>query len=105
MLIAAFATFLLACMLYSRARFLYAGLTGFVLAGLLGVLLFDSFDTVTAVLLAVVLLLIPAGFVIVHAVDVRKGIFLLPTIYGIAVGFLGVTLCLLITAAARLLAL
>ena len=104
MLIAAFATFLLACVLYFRTRFLYASLTGIALAGLLGVLLFDTFATVTAVLLTVLLLLIPAGFVIVHAIDARKGIFLLPTIYGIAVAFLGATLCLLITAAARLLA-
>lgn len=104
MLIAAIATFLLACVLYFRARFLYASLTGIVLAGLLGVLLFDTFALVTAVLLAVLLLLIPAGFVIVHAVDARKGIFLLPTVYGIVVAFFGATLCLLITVAARLLA-
>ena len=105
MLIAASATFLLACVLYFHARFLYASLTGVVLAGLLGVLLFDTFRPVTAVVLAVLLLLIPAAFVIVYAVDVRKGIFLLPTVYGIIVGFLGAMVCLLITVAARLLAL
>jgi len=102
MLLAAFAVFLTASVLYYRARFLYASVAGLVLAVLLGVLLAQTFGAVAAIVIGALLLVSPAAFVAVHAVDARRGIFLLPTVYSIPLAFACAALCLVITVTARL---
>ena len=103
MLLAAFAVFLAASVLYYHARFLFAGVAGLALTVLLSILLAQMFSVVTAVVLGALLLLGPAVFVAVHAVDARRGIFLLPTVYSIPLAYACAALCLIIVTAAQLL--
>jgi len=87
--LAATAALFLACALYFRGRFLLAAVLGIAYAAL-------AFETArprlpstlfwTSFLLFCVA---PGSFLGLHVVDIRRGIFLLPTIYSIPIAFLG----------------
>jgi hypothetical protein len=102
-LVAAVAALLLAAVFYFHARFQAAAATGLVYAGLMAHLLREEFGHTPGMLAAVFLLLVPALCVVVHAIDARRGLFLLPTVYGIGIAFIGALAALLAVGAAKLL--
>ncbi|MHC4957979.1 MAG: hypothetical protein ACYTGN_06345 [Planctomycetota bacterium] len=94
---AAAAAFVASALLYYRAAFAAAALCGLAYLVLVGVVVFNAMGPVGATVTTVLLLVAPNVFLLVHAVDAKKGIFLLPTIYAIPLTFFAGALTLAIT--------
>lgn len=102
--LAALAAFLLGAVVYYVGWFVFAGLVALVFAVLMGAAVAGAMGPVAAGVLIALFLAGPAVFLGVHAVDARKGIFLLPTIYSIPLAFVCGALMLVVTGLALLLA-
>jgi len=78
----------LACgRVYFHGRFRGAALLALGYAGLASAVAVRTLPPVAAAATLLLLLALPLGFVALHAVDARHGIFLLPTIYSIPLAF------------------
>ena len=100
--LAALATFLLAALLYFRGWFRPAGLVGLAFGVAVSMLVLQGFGPIGGGVLVVLFVLAPAAFLVVHAYDARRGVFLLPTIYSIPLAFACGALLLLLGALALL---
>ena len=76
------------CILYYNGRLWAAGIGGLVYGGLIGTVAARSMAPWLAIVLVALFAVAPGVYVIVHAVDARRGLFLLPTIYSIPLAFL-----------------
>ena len=98
-----------ACAAYAAAAFLYYG-GRFVLAlgagavfwGLTGAVVLDAMGPFGAAAAWILLAAGPALYLVVHAVDAKRGIFLLPTVYSIPLAFVAGLLLLGVSALALL---
>lgn len=80
--------FALACLLYYKGRFLAASLLGLAYGLVLCALAFPAMHPVLWSLVVTLLLVFPALLIGLHVVDLRTGLFLLPTVYSIPFAFL-----------------
>lgn len=85
---AAVASFLVAAVFYFRGWFRIAFALGFVFWALVGHLLTRTMPPAAAWSLFVLFGIGPATFLVVHAIDARKGYFRLPTVYSIPFAFI-----------------
>jgi hypothetical protein len=97
--------FAAACLAYFHGRFLAASALGAAYWTAAGAVLFRELPPWGAAAALVPLAALPAFLLAVHAVDIRKGIFLLPTVYAIPLAFLAGALLWLVAAAAAVLGL
>lgn len=81
------ALYLLCAVLYYRGHFGYAALVAALFFGALAPVVLGAMGPIGAAAALVLLALIPAAYVVVHAVDARRGVFLLPTVYSIPIAF------------------
>lgn len=100
--LAATAALGLAALLYFRARFGLAALLGVAYGALVA-------EAARAAMPAALfwgafglLCLAPGAFLLVHVADIRRGLFLLPTVYSIPIAFFGAALFWLLAGAALL---
>jgi len=73
--------------LYYNGCLLASAMGGIAYAGLAGAVLVRSTATWVAVTLIALFAAAPTIYLVVHAIDARRGIFLLPTIYSIPIAF------------------
>ncbi|MEM8884882.1 MAG: hypothetical protein AAGD14_12490 [Planctomycetota bacterium] len=85
----AWAVFLLAAVLYYRGHFHVTFVLAFVFWGLLARVLADTLGTVGTLAVGIPFGVLPALFLVIHAIDVRVGFSRLPTVYSIPACFLG----------------
>jgi len=85
---AAVAAFVVAAVSYFHGFFRIAFLLGCGCWTLLGMVVLGAFPAALAWPLLLLFAIGPALFVVVHAVDARRGCFRLPTIYSIPIAFL-----------------
>jgi hypothetical protein len=97
------AAYAAAAFLYYRGRFRGALAAAAAFAALVAPAVCAGMGPVAAAVALVLLLAAPLGYVLVHIVDARRGIFLLPTIYAIPLAFLAGAALLLATGLALLL--
>lgn len=76
-----------AAVAYFHARFRLAGVLGVCFWGLAATVAARAMAPWVAALAFGLLGALPAGFLLVHVIDAKKGIFLLPTIYAIPFAF------------------
>jgi hypothetical protein len=89
--------------IYFRGRFGWAALGGAVFAGLMAPTAVANLGGLGGAAAFAVLAVAPAVYLVVHAVDARRGLFLLPTIYSIPIAFVcGLALWVVVAAAAIL---
>jgi hypothetical protein len=81
------ALYVLCAVLYYRGRFGYAAIAGALFLGALAPVVLASMGPVAAAAALALLAALPAAYLVVHAVDARYGIFLLPTVYSIPIAF------------------
>jgi ABC-type antimicrobial peptide transport system permease subunit len=81
------ALYVLCAVLYYRGRFGYAAIAGALFFGALAPVVPAVMGPVTAALALALLAALPVGYLVVHVVDARYGIFLLPTVYSIPIAF------------------
>ena len=84
---AATALYLLGAILYYRGRFALAGAAGLAYAGVAAWIVAGAMGPVGATVTLALLAVLPVAALVVHIVDVHRGIFLLPTIYAIPLAF------------------
>ena len=73
--------------IYFRGRFGLAALGGAIFAGLMAPAAVGSLGGPGGVVAFALLVAAPGVYLVVHAVDARRGLFLLPTIYSIPIAF------------------
>ncbi len=78
----------LACLVYYRGLFLIASVVGIVFGLTLISISFRAMNPVVWSLMVTSLAAFPALLLILHAVDLRAGLCLLPTVYSIPFAFL-----------------
>jgi len=81
------ALYLLCAVLYYRGHFAPSALVGVLFFGALTPVVLAAMGPVAAGAALALLAAIPAAYLVVHAVDARRGIFLLPTVYSIPIAF------------------
>jgi len=81
------ALYVFSAVLYYRGHFGYAALVAALFFGALTPVVLGAMGPVAAGAALTLLAAIPAAYVVVHAVDARRGIFLLPTVYSIPIAF------------------
>jgi hypothetical protein len=81
------ALYVLCAVLYYRGHFGYAALVAALFLGALTPVVLGAMAPVAAGAALVLLAAIPAGYLVLHAVDARRGVFLLPTVYSIPIAF------------------
>jgi hypothetical protein len=86
-LLFAAAAYALSAWIYFRGRFGLAALGGAIYAGLMAPSAMRFLGGPGGVAAFVLLAVAPAVYLAVHAVDARRGLFLLPTIYSIPIAF------------------
>jgi hypothetical protein len=84
---AATALYLLGAILYYRGRFALAGAAGIGYGGVTAWIVAGAMGPVGATVTLVLLAVLPAAALLVHVVDARRGIFLMPTVYAIPLAF------------------
>lgn len=84
---AAAALYLVCAVLYFRGHFAGAALAGALFLGALTPVVLAAMGPLAACVALVVLAGLPAAYLVVHAVDARYGVFLLPTVYSIPIAF------------------
>jgi hypothetical protein len=87
MLLAAAGAYAAAAWIYFRGRFGPAALCGAVYWGLMAPAAIGHLGGPGGAIAFALLGAAPAAYLLVHAVDARKGLFLLPTIYSIPIAF------------------
>ncbi len=78
-----------ACAVYFRGRFAASALLGALYAGLMVLPARAGLGTGLGTTLLALLLGLPSLFLLVHVIDLRRGIFLAPTVYAIPCVFIG----------------
>ena len=73
--------------IYFRGRFGLAALGGAVFAGLMAPAAIGNLGGLGGTVAFALLAVAPGVYLVVHAVDAKKGLFLLPTIYSIPLAF------------------
>jgi len=101
-LLGAAAAYALAALAYFRGRFGPAALLGAAFVALVAPVAVDGLGPVAGAAALALLALAPGVYLVVHCVDARRGLFLLPTIYSIPIAFV-CTLALLLVAGLGLL--
>jgi hypothetical protein len=84
---AAGALYLACAVLYYRGYFAWAALAGALFLGALAPVVLAVMGPVAAGAALALLAGLPAAYLVVHAVDARYGLFLLPTVYSIPIAF------------------
>ena len=84
---AAAALYLTCAVLYFRGHFAWAALAGALFLGALAPVVLAAMGPVAGGVALLALAALPAAYLVVHAVDARCGIFLLPTVYSIPIAF------------------
>lgn len=93
----------LSAWIYFRGRFGLAALGGLVFAGLMAPAAVGFLGGPGGAVAFLLLAVAPGAYLVVHAVDARKGLFLLPTIYSIPIAFVcGLALWVVVAAGAVL---
>jgi len=102
-LILAAAAYLAAAVAYFKGFFRLSGAAGAVFWGLMAVAVVRETTLVCALVILAVFGLFPAAFLLTHVIDLKRGLFIFPTIYSIPVAFTaGILLWLAALAAAIL---
>ncbi len=99
---AAAALYLVCAVLYFRGRFAWAALAGALFLGALAPVALAALGPLAGGAALLVLAAVPAVYVVVHAVDARYGLFLLPTVYSIPIAFVASLLLWALTGLALL---
>jgi len=81
------AAYALAAFAYYRGRFGLAALLGVAFAGLVAPVAVTGLGPVAGAAVLALLAAAPGIYLVVHCVDARRGLFLLPTIYAIPIAF------------------
>lgn len=103
LLLGAAVAYALSAWIYFRGRFGVAVLLGALFAGLIAPAAVGFLGGVGGAIAFALLVVAPAVYLAVHVVDVRKGLFLLPTIYSIPIAFVcGLVLLLVVAVGAVL---
>lgn len=97
------AAYTAAALLYYAGRFVPAMAAGAAFWGLTGAVVLDAMGPVGAAVSWLLLAAAPAIYLAVHAVDAKRGMFLLPTVYSIPLAFVAGLVLLCVTALALLL--
>lgn len=92
------AAYVASAWIYFRGRFALAALLGALFAGLMAPAAVGSLGGLGGVIAFALLAVAPGVYLAVHVVDVRKGLFLLPTIYSIPIAFVCGLVLLLVVA-------
>jgi len=87
LLLGAAAAYALAAFAYFRGRFGTASLLGLVFLGLVAPVAIGGLGAVAGGIILALLAVAPGVYLVVHCVDARRGLFLLPTIYSIPIAF------------------
>jgi hypothetical protein len=103
LLLGAAAAYLAAGLAYFRGRFAPAAALGALYVALMAPATTGALGAAFGLVLFLLLALAPAGYLVVHYVDARKGLFLLPTIYSIPLAFVCGLVLWLVTALAAIL--
>lgn len=99
---AAAVLYLVCAVLYFRGHFAWAALAGALFLGALAPVVLAAMGPLSGGAALFGLAAIPAAYVVVHAVDARYGIFLLPTVYSIPIAFVASLLLWALTGLALL---
>ena len=102
LLLGAAAAYVASAWIYFRGRFRLAAFLGAVFAGLMAPAAVGSLGGLGGLLALALLAVAPGVYLVVHVVDAKKGLFLLPTIYSIPLAFVCGLVLLLVVAAAAL---
>ena len=94
--------FVLAALAYFHARFALAGLAAAAYWGSIGFVAARSMSLLGASVALGLLAALPAALLLAHVVDLRRGIFLVPTVYSIPLAFLSGALLWLVVGVALL---
>jgi len=86
-LLLAAAAYLAAAVAYFRGLFRLSGAIGVLFWALAAVAVARGTTLVPALLIFVGFGLLPAAFLLTHVIDLRKGLFIFPTIYSIPIAF------------------
>ncbi|MGQ0613346.1 MAG: hypothetical protein ACT4PV_06385 [Planctomycetaceae bacterium] len=78
-----------ACVVYFRGRFSASALLGALYAGLMVLPARSGLGTGPGSVLLALFLGLPALFLLLHIIDLRRGLFLVPTVYAIPCVFFG----------------
>jgi hypothetical protein len=93
----------LSAWVYFHGRFGAAALLGAIFAALIAPAAVGSLGGIGGVIAFALLAVAPGVYLVVHAVDARRGLFLLPTIYSIPIAFVcGAVLLVAVAAGAAL---
>ncbi len=87
MLLAAAVAYAASAWIYFRGRFGWAALGGVAFAALMAPAALGHLGGVGGAIAFALLAVAPGVYLLVHAVDARRGLFLLPTIYSIPIAF------------------
>jgi hypothetical protein len=87
MLFAAAVAYAASAFVYFRGRFGLAALGGIAFAALMAPAAVGDLGGLGGAVAFALLAVAPGVYLVVHAVDARKGLFLLPTIYSIPIAF------------------
>jgi hypothetical protein len=103
LLLGAAAAYALSAWIYFHGRFGLAALCGAVYAALMAPAAVQYLGAPGGAVAFALLAVAPGVYLVVHAVDARKGLFLLPTIYSIPLAFVcGLLLWVVVAAGAIL---
>jgi len=86
-LVAAAVVYAASAWIYFRGRFGWAAFGGAIFAALMAPAAVANLGGLGGAAAFAVLAVAPAVYLVVHAVDARKGLYLLPTIYSIPIAF------------------
>ncbi len=86
-LVAAAVVYAASAWIYFRGRFGWAALGGAVFAGLMAPAAVGNLGGLGGAIAFALLAVAPAVYLVVHVVDAKKGLYLLPTIYSIPIAF------------------
>jgi len=87
LLLLAAVAYLVAAVAYFRGLFRLSGAIGVLFWALAAVVVAGETTLFPALLILLVFGLFPAAFLLTHVIDLRKGLFIFPTIYSIPVAF------------------
>ncbi|MHC4971312.1 MAG: hypothetical protein ACYTG3_03180 [Planctomycetota bacterium] len=99
---AAAALYLVCAVLYFRGHFAWAALAGALFLGALTPVVLAAMGPAAAAAALALLAGVPAAYLVLHAVDARQGLFLLPTVYSIPIAFVASLLLWALTGVALL---
>lgn len=102
-LLAAAVAYAASAFIYFRGRFGLAALGGVAFAALMAPAAVGNLGGLGGAAAFALLAVAPGAYLVIHAVDARRGLFLLPTIYSIPIAFVcGLVLWVAVAAAAIL---